>query len=364
MSRTSVLIAMVALAVGCAGRSWRVAKETHTGLAYRTFATENPDHPKFDLAMERAEALDWTDATALDTPEGYQAFLGAHPRSEHSTDAMVMAEARSWDRAREARTPEALSAFLARYPDSAQSEEARLLVEEAWYERAKSEATEAAWSRYLVRYPEGRWITEAQEQRERLAWMTTQAKNTRLAYEQFAMRFPFSEHRDAAMEWLHKSRVSRLQPVVVLDEAAVSEGQRATLVYDVRQEFDDTLVYDLRGDFRMRRTIMVDLKGGPAPHPQKAYGKQDDTGLLVLTYSESPGRRFEPSGRATDIVATLELYVPATTTPVWSERLEATTPERATGATEKALHDAALAELGSRLRGYADGLALERRETR
>ena len=317
-------IAMVlgfCLMAGCAGKAWREAQVAHTGEAYRTFATENPDHRKVPEALRRAEERDWTAARELDTPEAYFAYLGAYPRGPHAVDAQALAEA-----------------------------------------RAVAEGTEEAWSRYLVRYPEGEFVATATAERERLAWEATVDRGTRRAYEAFAARYPRSSHRPEALAWIRQSQVVRLQPVVVLGTAeSTGADDRVALTKAVRRELDASLLYDLERDFRLKRTIMVDLRGGPAPHPQDAYPVERDTGLLVLTYRDERGREFEPSGHATDVAVDLALYAPVSRDPIWSTTFEATTPDAAYGNSERALRDAALAEMGSLLRGYSDEIAEERR---
>ncbi|HHO53716.1 MAG TPA: hypothetical protein ENK18_23295 [Deltaproteobacteria bacterium] len=346
---------------GCAGRDWRAAKGAHTGAAYRAFVTANPEHYKVPEAMERAEVLDWAAAEESQTPAAYSVYLGAHPQGPHAAEAYARAEVLAWDEAVEQGTPEALSAYLARYPSSERIGLANDLIEDAWFERAKTEGTEASWGRYIVRYPEGTHLEEAQRERERLAWEGTVEQNNREGYERFVTRFPTSEHLGEAQRWLEASRVSVLQPVVVLGDSWQPKERRASIARRIRGEFDRGLLYDLERDFKIKRTLMVDLNGGPAPHPQEAYGIEPDVGLLVLTCTETEGRRFEPSGTATDISATLELFVPPTPDPVWAISLSASTPERAYGSSVDALHQAAVLELAGQLRGFADDLARERR---
>lgn len=356
-----LLCGLVLGSAGCAGRDWRVAKEANTGAAYRAFVTANPEHFKVSEAMSRAEVLDWAAAEQAQTPTAYSVYLGAHPQGPHAAEAYTRAEILAWDEAVSKGTPEALSAYLARYPSSERIGLANDLIEEAWFERAKMEGTEASWGRYVVRYPDGVHLQEAQRERERLAWERTVEQNNREGYERFVMRFADSERLGEAQRWLEASRVSVLQPVVVLGKSWQPKDKRVATAMRIRGEFDRGLLYDLERDFKIKRTIMVDLNGGPAPHPQEAYGVEPDVGLLVLTYTESTGRRFEPSGYATDIAATLQLFAPPTPEPVWSVSLEASTPERAYGSSVDALHLAAVLELAGQLRGFADDLGRERR---
>lgn len=357
------MMAMLLLG-GCAGSAWRTAERANTGEAYRAFLTTNPDHRQAGIARERAEALDWARAVALDTPEAYLAYIGAHPTGPHAADAGAAAEARAWQAARADGSPEALASFLARFPASKHRAETQDLIEAGWYDRAVTNNTEEAWSRYLLRYPDGQFVEAAKAERERLAWESTQAQNTRFAYERFATRYPNSERRKDAQAWIEQSRVRVIQPVVVLGEASVPESARPALAQQVRRELERSLLYELRQDFRILRTVMVDLRGGPAPHPQEAYGVKADTGLLVLTYRDAAGREFKPSGRATDIKATLELYAPPTDKPTWSTEFETTTPDTIRGATVDSLRRGALDELARRLVGFSDTLRNERRTLR
>ena len=360
-----VCIAVVlALSGGCANSAWRAAERANTGDAYRAFITTNPDHRRAQEARSRAESLDWEQAVQLDTPGAYLAYVGAHPDGAHAADAAAAAEDRAWRDADADGSPEALGSFLVQFRDTARRAEVEERIEAGFYERAVSENTEDAWSRYLLRYPDGQFVEAAKAERERLAWAATEASNSRNAYERFAAKYAMSDRRALAMDWIERSRVLVLQPVVVLGEASVSDAQRPALARQVRRELEQSLLYELRQDFRILRTVMVDLRGGPEPHPQEAYGIKPDTGLLVLTYRDAAGREFKPSGRATDISAKLELYAPPTNKPTWATTFEASTPGRVRGQTEATLRQGAITEMGERMIGFSDSLRDERRTIR
>lgn len=346
---------------GCASHDWRVAERANTGEAYRAFVTANPDHPRVEQAKDRAERLDWARAVELDTPEAYLAYVGAFPTGPHAADAVAAAEERAWSQVQREGTPEALATYLARFPDTNRRGEVEDLIEAGWYDRAVQENTEDAWSRYLIRYPQGQFVEAAKAERERLAWESTTRENTRWAFERFVMKYPASARFDEAEQWIEASRVRVLQPVVVLGASTVPDDKRALLAGMIKQELQLTLLYDLRQDFEILRPILVDLNGGPEPHPQQAYGIKPDTGLLVLTYHDKAGREFKPTGRATDISAKLELYAPPTDKPTWTVSFEASTPERVRATTVEGLREAAIRRLGTRLRGFAPELRNERR---
>ncbi|MEN0066031.1 MAG: hypothetical protein AAGA48_28070 [Myxococcota bacterium] len=364
MIRFVAMMCVLAAWTACAGRDWRRAQSLNTGEAYRSFVSANPGSSKVPLAMERAERLDWIFAKATDTPGAYGSYLGAHPTGPHAAEARERAEALALAEAEAVGTPEALLAFLVQYPSSERKAKVERRIEEAWHRLAVTEGTEDAWGRYLVRYPEGRWAEDARQAREEAAWARAVEGDTPTAYQRYLDRFADGRYRLDALDWMARLRVTRIQPVVTLGEAPVEFADRAALTYAVRKEIDQTLNVELRRDFQVLRTLMVDLRGGPSPHPQDAYGNNPNTGIVVVNYSEKLGARLEPSGSATDISATVQLYCPPSRKPVLETTITASTPLPAVGETEAILHQSALEAFGDQLRAVADDIATVRPERR
>lgn len=363
MARAFVWLGIV-WSVSCAGKDWRRAQEANTGEAYRSFATANPDSSRVSLALYRAEQLDWIAARATDTSAAYAAYVGAHPGGPHAAEARQRAEALSLAAARSEGTPEALTAFLAQFPASTHQAEIEEQLERLWHDRAVEEGTEEAWGRYLVRYPSGRWAGDARTARDEAAWARALRDDTRAGYEQYVSRFSSGLHRLDALDWLDRVKVGRLQPVVSLGTAPGTPEQRRALTYAVRKTVDATLVADLKRDFEIARTIMVDLQGGEPPHPQDTYRYDADTGLLVIVYNEAPGAALDPSGFATDIEAAVQLYCPPSRKPVVDTTVTASTPLPVQGTDEAVLHDSAVEAFGDQLLFVADEVATVRKEAR
>lgn len=356
-------LVVVALA-GCGNKDWKQAQAANTGEAYRSFVSANPTSGKVDEALRKAELLDWVTARAADTPEAYLAYVGAHPQGEHVADARGRAEALALTAARAEGRPEPLMAFLVEYPRTSQREAIESEIEDAWHTLALTEGTEAAWGSYLVRYPEGRWADEARRARDDAAWSRTVKGDTRFDYERYLETFENGKYRLDALDWLARLKVRRIQPVLALGKAPVDATARSALALKVRREIDATLSVDLARDFEVLRTVMVDLRGAPAPHPQDAYDTPPETGIVVVLYQEALGQRLEPSGNATDIEATIQVYAPPSRKPVLETTVTATTQLPVTGTTETVLHDSALADFGDQLGSVADSIATFRQERR
>jgi hypothetical protein len=353
--RAAPLIVVLSLSLGgCAGaRAYSQARKADTPAAYGRFIADWPDHPRASAAERRQEELDWGYAQATDASDAYLGYLGAHPSGPHATEARERADRLAWTEARAAATVEALTAYVARYPSSEHLAEANALIEQAWVDGARTDDTEQAWSRYLVRYPQGQFVAEARGRVAELAWLRTVETDTRDSYQRYRERFPDSPHDPEAETWLAATRVSELQPVVRLVDTWQDDGMRSTILQRVRTQLERGLLYDLKRDFTIRRTL-VDDPGADAealPHPQEQWGVEPGVGLLVLEYTEARGRKFDPKGHATDITAELVLYVPATSTPAWTQDLEASTPTKIYGNSESVLHTTAVEELGGLLRG-------------
>ncbi|MEO0606507.1 MAG: hypothetical protein AAF211_34085, partial [Myxococcota bacterium] len=253
--------------------------------------------------MRRAEQLDWIAAGAADTASAYRAYLGAHPQGVHAPQAREKAASLLLAAAELEGTPEALTTFLVEFPDDPRKAEIEDRIEGLWHEQAVREGTDEAWGRYLVRYPSGRWAGDARTARDEAAWARAVTEDTRSAYERYVNRFDNGLHRLDALDWLARLRVSRIQPVLALGKAPGTPEQRRELTYELRKTLDASLGRELKRDFEVMRTIMVDLQGGAPPHPQDAYGAAADTGLLVVVYNEKRGAELEPSGFATAIGA-------------------------------------------------------------
>lgn len=354
----------IGLLAGCASREWRQAERLSTGEAYRSFVSARPTSHRVPLALQRAEQLDWIAARATDTAEAYGAYLGAHPEGPHAAQARERAEALAFAEADANGTPEALTEFLVRFPRSARRALVEARIEELWHDKAIREGTEDAWGQYLVRYPNGRWSGDARTARDEAAWRRAVEDDTRAGYESYVNRFENGLYRLDALDWLARLRVSRIQPVVALGEAPGNDDERRALTYAVRQTVDASLGKELGRDFEVLRTLMVDLRGAEPPHPQDAYGAPPDTGLLVIVYNESVGASLDPSGNATDIEATVQLFCPPSRKPVIETTVTASTPLPVMGTDEAVLHDSAVEAFGDELLAVSDAVATVRQEKR
>ncbi|MEM6927534.1 MAG: hypothetical protein AAF602_11435 [Myxococcota bacterium] len=363
MVRAIVWVTVALSTTACASREWRRAQDLNTGEAYRSFVAARPESSRVELAMRRAEDLDWVAARAADTASAYRAYLGAHPQGAHAPQAREKAASLSLAAAELEGTPEALTTFLVEFPGDPRKAEIEDRIEGLWHERAVREGTDEAWGSYLVRYPSGRWAGDARTARDEAAWTRTVTEDTRGAYERYVNRFDDGRHRLDALDWLARLRVSRIQPVIALGKAPGTPEQRRALTYDLRKTMDASLGRELKRDFEVMRTIMVDLRGSEPPHPQDAYGAAADTGLLVVVYNEKRGVELEPSGFATDIEARVELYCPPSRKPVVTTEVTATTQLPVTGIEESVLHDSAVDDFADQLLSVADAVAIVRRET-
>lgn len=138
--------------------------------------------------------------------------------------------------------------------------------------------------------------------------------------------------------------------------------QRPVVLARLKKELEAGFVADLSRDFRVLPLVTYDATRG-LPHPQDTWGNGPDVGVLVLEYTERKGRKFDPSGNATDITAVLRLYVPRTRTAVWAREIDATTPQKVRGTDLGALHTEAIADLAGQLRSLDDEIATNRRST-
>lgn len=359
-SNMKLTILVVALS-GCAGREWRTTVKTGTSEAYTTYVANHSGTMRANVAARRAEDRGWLEAGFANTSTSYAGFAAAFPNSEHAAEAQTLAEARAWDESVAANTIPSFSAFVSRYPSSAHLAEANAQIEELWYADAKYDATEASWSRYLVRYPDGVHAEEASREREKLVWSGTVISATRLAYQRYVERFPTGAHIAEAQAWLAGTYVTTLQPVVALIGSWQPVPQHAALLARIKREVESGFVPDLARDFTVLPVKTWDGTRG-FPHPHDAFGVQPGVGILVLEYTEKKGRKFDPSGNATDITAVLRLYAPNTRTAVWVRELDATTSDRVLGTDLTALNTGAIVALTEQLRSLDDELARNRKE--
>lgn len=356
MKLTWVLLLLSA----CASREWRTTVKSGTSEAYSAYVAKNPGTLHASVAERRAEDRGWVEADFANTSTAYSAFLAAWPASEHAPEALVRAEALGWEEAVAENTIASFSAFASRYPTSAHLAEANTTIEELWYAESKYDATETSWSRYLVRYPEGKHVVEATQERDRLVWTNTVLADTRIAYQRYVDRFPTGAHVTEARLWLAETYVTSVQVVVALIGSWQPADKHEALLGRIKKELDTGFVAELKRDFEVLPTVTFNGTRG-FPHPQDQWGVRPDTGIIVVEYTERKGRKFDPSGNATDIIAVVRLYVPSTKNAVYARELEATTPEKVQGSDLTALNTGAIVDLDQQLRYLEDEIAKNRR---
>jgi hypothetical protein len=350
---------LLLLLPACASREWRDTIAANTSAAYSTYAASHAGTVRGQRAERLAQQLAWEEAVAANRSVAYYSYASAWPGAEHAEEARAKAESLGWEEAAADGSVAALTAFVARFPQSSHVPDAHSRIEDLVYEEVKRQPSEASFSRYLVQYPEGRYAAEARVQHEQLSWDAAVAADTRTAYQAYVRKFPTGAHVQAAQDWLASTYVTSIQPVV----AVVSTWQpdpRAVL-QRVQRGVDRGLVLDLARDFKVLPTKAVDATRGMA-HPHEIVGVQRDVGILVIEYTEKKGRKFDPSGNATDITAVVRLYAPNSKTPVYVRELSATTPDKIRGTEISALNSSAIDELAGQLRALDEELARQRRE--
>jgi hypothetical protein len=347
------------LLLACASREWRDTVAANTSAAYSTYAASHGGTGRGQTAARRAEELAWTEAVASNQSVAYFSYAAAWPGAAHAEEARAKAEALGWEEAVTDGSIAALTAFVARFPQSPHVAEADTRIEDLVYEEVTREPSEASFSRYLVQYPEGRHAAEARVQYEQLSWDAAVAADTRVAYQAYVRRFPTGAHAQAAQDWLAATYVTAIQPVVAV--VSTWQDDPRSVLSRVQRGVDRGLVLDLARDFKVLPTKGVDATRGMA-HPHELVGAQRDVGILVIEYTEKKGRKFDPSGNATDISAVVRLYAPNSKTPVYVRELSATTPDKIRGTELSALNTSAIEELAGQLRSLDEELARQRRE--
>jgi len=322
---------------------------TNTSAAYVAYFTENPTSPKAGAAWKRGEELAWSEARAAPTAATYGAYVYAFPQGPHAAEAREIAERMEFEAAVADGSISALAAYGARHPTGPYAAEATAALERAYVAEARAAGTEAAWGKVLQRYPEGAYAEEARTERDRIAWSATTEAGTLQAHLRYLDDYPAGEHADEAMAFVAATRVGMLQPVVVLTRSYQPPSIHRSVLTKWQKEIEKGMLAELRSDFEIRPTLPLLAIEPGAPRGRDAVAAEPGLGVLVVEIEERVGRPFEPSGAATDLRATVELLVPPTRTPVVARTIEASTPERVTGAQVSSLYTSAVQEMAASL---------------
>lgn len=344
---------------GCASREWRAVVEANTSARYSTYAASHVGTARARVAAQRAEALAWEEAVASNQSTAYFSYASAWPKGEHTIEALSRAETLGWSEATADGSVAVLASYIARYPDSKHLGEAKARIEDLVHDEAQKNPTEASLGRYLVQYPEGRYTEAVRTQLEQLIWDATVAADKRAAYERYLDRYPTGMHAEEALQWLDATRVSTLQPALLL--LATWHPDQKTVLSQIKSAIDRNFIPDLARDFTLRPIKTVDATQN-IQHPHDLFGTEKGVGILVIECTERRGRKFDPSGNATDITAVVKLYAPNTRNPVFVRELSATTPDKIKGIEISALHTSAIDDLVGQLRALDEELARQGRE--
>jgi hypothetical protein len=257
-----------------------------------------------------------------------------------------------------------MNAFVARYPSGAHAADAAAALERAWAAEARAAGTEDGWGRYLVRYPDGAFAEEARTERDRIAWNATTQANTLDAYQAYLDRYLDGAHVDEANGFVAATHVDTLQPLVVLAGTYQPKSRHVAILARLQTELERGLLTDLKRSFQLRPTMRAVAGDESTLPPEASLQPEMGVGLLVVSVDERIGRPFEPSGSATDLHTTVTLLVPPTPSPVVSQTLTASTPEKVTGTAESTLYTSAVRELGQALRAVGPEIEAFRVPTR
>jgi hypothetical protein len=347
----------------CGGPAWRQAVQANTSAAYVAYLGQHPDSAKAGVAWKRGEELAWSEARAAGTAAAYGSYVSSFPQGPHVDEARATAERLEFEAAIADGSTATLAAYVARHPTGAYAAESSAALERAYVAEARSVGTEAAWGKVLQRYPEGAYAEEARRERDRIAWNTATDAGTLQAYLRYLDDYPVGAHADEATAFVAATHVGMLQPVVVLARSYQPQSAHGGVLAKWQKEIERGMLAELRSDFEIRPTIALLSVDPDSMRGRDAVHSEPGVGVLVVEIEERVGRPFEPAGAATDLLATVELIVPPTASPVVSRKIEASTPERVTGEHVSSLYTSAVREMAASLHTVIPEIAAFR-ETR
>jgi hypothetical protein len=160
----SVLFALVATGLGCAGSAWEHARTDDTAAAYAAFLRDHPNSEYSDEARARS-AL--TRVRKHPTPAGFEAFREKFADSGLVAELRPHVEGAYFDRARATGTAEAYRHYLDEMPDS--SHHARALGNAEYLEADGFAASPDALRAFAASHPESDFAREAKRSADAVA---------------------------------------------------------------------------------------------------------------------------------------------------------------------------------------------------
>ncbi|MEN9798088.1 MAG: hypothetical protein RL653_1784, partial [Pseudomonadota bacterium] len=137
------------------------ASRVQTVLAWKRFLEKHPEGPELPAARARLEGLRFAAASQRDTPEAWRLFLADHPEGAHAEEARARIASLEDARAAQANDVQALESLSRAHAGDARGQQARVRLDDQRYAEASRSGARALFA-YLADFPEGVHRVEAQ----------------------------------------------------------------------------------------------------------------------------------------------------------------------------------------------------------
>ncbi|MCB9673530.1 MAG: hypothetical protein H6737_00345 [Alphaproteobacteria bacterium] len=341
--RSSIALALFALACSPAQREWRLAKRSDTSAAYRAFAQANPTDPHRAEALERTEQLDWQHAVTRDSVDAWTTYVAFHPGSTRIGEARAKLEGARWKQAVDEGSRQGFDMYLGSHPTGPHADEARAKLDEIAWAEADREGTIESYGKYLVRFKTGPHAAEASRKREELFWRNARDTDDPMQYRVYLAKYPSGTHADEAKGAIEGFRFSGVALRVI-----VKSTVRGDSIKTWKPSLESSLAAKLREEgFKVSWMDVIDARGKVVdPFSELLTMVPEDHAALIVVLEESKGRAFDPSGFATDVDAEVFVVPPARVQPFITKEVDASTSGKVRVENEQGLHVDAQKQLG------------------
>lgn len=343
MHRWLPLLLVPLLACSPSTRDWRKAKREGTAEAYRPIAN-NLSHKKRAKAYKRVEALDWKHGEEVNSSKAWKAYISHHPSSPRTAEARKRRDEARWNEVAKANSRTSYEAWLAMNGASPHAAEARQRIEDLGWKEAELANTAESYARYIVRNPKGPYADRARSKRQEIFWEVATTSDRPADYLAYVKQFPDSPQAVEARAILEGFKFSGV---------AVRIVSRKLVRNDSPQSYEKQLMASLGKSLKASNFKVVWLKpvdavkpGAINPLAGLVSTVPEDHAALVIEVVESRGGAFEPSGYATDIVATVHLVPPGRAEAMDVREVKASTGDDVRSPGDQALHFDAQRNLG------------------
>jgi len=158
-----LVISIILILIGCAGKAFEQAQSVNTVEAYNQFLKDYGDSEYAKRAKKLREKAFYKRSIKYDTIDSYNNYLKKFPNGRFVSEIKTAREKKWFNNVKKENSIKSYDSYLNEYPNGQFVNEVKEAKEKLWFNNAEKMNTTDSYRGYLKEYPEGKFIDKVNQ---------------------------------------------------------------------------------------------------------------------------------------------------------------------------------------------------------